>query len=92
MSNYISMKKGYISSKTRDNSKELFEKIWKGFEKQVKELDIDKYLNALSKDKKNKGPLLGLILKRGYGKVFKDFTENNIEFRNWIEEYLKNEL
>ena len=62
MSNYISMKKGYISSKTRDNSKELFEKIWKGFEKQVKELDIDKYLNALSKDKKNKGPLLGLIL------------------------------
>ena len=92
MSNYISMKKGYISSKTRDNSKELFEKIWKGFEKQVKELDIDKYLNALSKDKKNKGPLLGLILNRGYGKVFKDFTENNIEFRNWIEEYFKNEL
>ena len=53
------MKKGYISSKNLDNSRELFKKIWKGFEKQVKELDIDKYLNALSKDKKNKGPLLG---------------------------------
>ena len=92
MSNYVSMKKGYITSETRQNSRELFEKIWEGYADRVKVLDIDTYLNALSKDKKNKGPLLGLILKKGYGKVFKDFTENDEVFREWMIEYFTNEL
>lgn len=92
MSNFVSMKKGYITSEVRQNSRELFEKIWCGYADQVKRLDIDTYLVALSKDKKNKGPLLGLILNKGYGKVFKDFTENDMIFRSWIVEYFTNEL
>lgn len=92
MSNFVSMKKGYITADVRQNSRELFEKIWDGYANQVKSLDVDTYLVALSKDKKNKGPLLGLILNKGYGKVFKDFTENDETFRNWIEEYFSNEL
>ena len=92
MSNFVSMKKGYITSELRQNSRELFEKIWDGYVDKVKGLDIDKYLVALSKDKKNKGPLLGLILNKGYGKVFKDFTKNDLTFRSWMEEYFKNEL
>ena len=92
MSNFVSMKKGYISQDIRQNSRELFEKIWVGYSKKVKALDIDRYLIALSKDKKNKGPLLGLILNKGYGKVFKDFTENNSIFRQWMVEYFTNEL
>ncbi|MFT4683509.1 MAG: 3-dehydroquinate synthase [Flavobacteriales bacterium] len=92
MSNFVSMKKGYITSEVRQNSRELFEKIWFGYTNQVKGLDIDNYLVALSKDKKNKGPLLGLILNKGYGKVFKDFTENDMIFRSWIVEYFANEL
>ena len=92
MSNFISMKKGYITAELRQNSRELFEKIWDGYADQVRILDLDTYLNALSKDKKNKGPLLGLILNKGYGKVFKDFTENDNVFREWIREYFTNEL
>ena len=92
MSNFISMKKGYISFEIRRNSRELFEKIWDGYSNQVKNLNIEKYLNALSKDKKNEGALLGLILNKGYGKVFKDFTKNDAVFREWIEEYFANEL
>jgi len=92
MSNFISMKKGYITSEQRQNSRELFEKIWNGYADQVRILDIDTYLNALSKDKKNKGHLLGLILNKGYGKVFKDFTQNDNVFREWIREYFTNEL
>ena len=92
MSNFVSMKKGYITSEVRQNSRELFEKIWDGYADQVKRLDIDTYIVALSKDKKNKGPLLGLILNKGYGKVFKDFTENDMIFRSWIVEYFTNEL
>jgi 3-dehydroquinate synthase len=92
MSNFVSMKKGYITPEVRQNSRELFQKIWDGYADQVKVLDIDTYLNALSKDKKNKGPLLGLILNKGYGKVFKDFTENDATFRSWMEDYFANEL
>ena len=92
MSNFVSMKKGYITAEVRHNSRELFEKIWYGYVDQVKVLDIDTYLIALSKDKKNKGPLLGLILNKGYGKVFKDFTENDATFRSWMKEYFTNEL
>ncbi len=92
MSNFVSYKKGYINKEIRTFSRELFEKIWKGYENRVKLLDIDTYLNALSKDKKNKGDLLGLILNRGYGKVFKDFTKNDKIFKNWLIEYFNNEL
>ena len=92
MSNFVSMKKGYINAEVRQNSKELFEKIWYGYADKVRGLDIDTFLVALSKDKKNKGPLLGLILNKGYGKVFKDFTTNDSKFRSWIEEYFANEL
>jgi 3-dehydroquinate synthase len=92
MSNYVSMKKGYITADVRKNSREVFEKIWEGYSDQVKVLDIDTFLVALSKDKKNKGPLLGLILNKGYGKVFKDYTENDSQFRSWMEEYFANEL
>lgn len=92
LSNFVSMKKGYISSEIRQNSRELFEKIWEGYSEQVKGLNIDEYLLALSKDKKNKGTLLGLILKKGYGKVFKDFTENDSTFKSWMIEYFTYEL
>ena len=92
MSNFVSMKKGYITSDVRQNSKELLEKIWNGHSDKVKGLDVDKFIEALTKDKKNKGLLLGLILNKGYGKVFKDFTENDMKFRTWIEEYFTNEL
>jgi 3-dehydroquinate synthase len=92
MSNFVSMKKGYLTQDIRQNSKDLFEKIWIGYSEKVKALNIDKYLVALSKDKKNKGPLLGLILNKGYGQVFKDFTENNNVFRQWMVEYFTDEL
>ncbi len=92
MSNFISFKKGYINYTQLKKSRELFEKIWNGYEKYIQNLDLDIFLNALSKDKKNKGNLLGLILNRGYGKVFKDFTKNNQNFRKWMYEYFKHEI
>ena len=36
MSNFISMKKGYITAELRQNSRELFEKIWDGYADQVR--------------------------------------------------------
>lgn len=48
---------------------------------------IEEFLNAMSKDKKNKGNKIGFILTRGPGKVEKVFIENNEWFKNCILEY-----
>ncbi len=48
---------------------------------------IEEFLNAMSKDKKNKGNKIGFILTRGPGKVEKVFIENNEWLKNCIIEY-----
>jgi 3-dehydroquinate synthase len=90
MSNYVSVKKGYISEDVRQNIRGVVEKIWEGYT--IKNLSIDQYLVALSKDKKNVGSKLGLILSKGYGKIFKDLTDSDQTFRGWMEDYFENEL
>jgi 3-dehydroquinate synthase len=48
---------------------------------------IEEFINAMSKDKKNKGNKIGFILTRGPGKVEKVFIENNEWLKNCIIEY-----
>ena len=48
-------------------------------------------INALSKDKKNVGNKLGLILNKGYGKIFKCIIDADEQFATWLSEYLENE-
>jgi 3-dehydroquinate synthetase len=48
-------------------------------------------INALSKDKKNVGNKLGLILNKGYGKIFKSILEVDEKFIAWLSEYFENE-
>ena len=49
--------------------------------------NIFNYLNALSKDKKNKGDKIGCILSKGPGKVDKRYVENNEWLRKTILDY-----
>ena len=91
MSNFISFKKGYIDESVRNNSRVLFEKIWHGYEDKVKGLDIGLFLVALSKDKKNVGNKLGLILNKGYGNIFKTLVDADENFILWLTEYFANE-
>ena len=44
--------------------------------------------NELEKDKKNENGQLGLILTKGWGKMFKDLTSVNDEFVQWINAYI----
>jgi 3-dehydroquinate synthase len=90
MSNYVSVKKGFITEDVRQNIRGVVEKIWEGYT--IKNLSIDQYLVALSKDKKNVGSKLGLILNKGYGKIFKSLTDSDETFRGWMEDYFENEL
>jgi 3-dehydroquinate synthetase len=54
-------------------------------------LDMDKYIDALRKDKKNEDGHLGLILTSGYGHMFKKMVPCDDNFREIIEDYMKGE-
>ena len=90
MANYISVRKNYLSKDIRYEIRELLEKIWNGFN--IKNLDVEKFAEALIKDKKNVGKELRLILCKGYGKVFKTAQKLDDEFISWLSDYFEHEL
>ena len=90
MANFISVKMKILESQIRLEIRELLQKIWQGYD--IKQLDVEKFCSALSKDKKNMGSELRLILCKGYGKVFKAPVKNDERLKNWLLEYFNNEL
>lgn len=90
MANFVSVKLGLIPSSVRESIRELLEQIWRGYD--IRNLPVDKLQVALSKDKKNVGNKLGLILNKGYGKIFKMVLDNDERFTAWMQEYFSNEL
>ena len=90
MANFISVKMGLLNSHVRTEIRELLQEIWKGYD--IKSLDVEKFCGALSKDKKNVGSELRLILCKGYGKVFKTPVKNDEVLKSWLMEYFAKEL
>ena len=87
IANYISMKKGYISISEFTRAHQVFKTIWSGYA--IKNISIQELLKAMEKDKKNENGKLGLILTKGWGKMFKDLTSADEEFVAWLNEYMK---
>lgn len=85
MANYISYKKGYISNADLQRGKKIFRDICYGYS--IDDISIQDLINAMGKDKKNENGKLGLILTKGWGNMFRDFTEPDEIFRNWMQEY-----
>lgn len=90
MANFISAKMGFIPYEIRDEIREVTEDIWEGF--YIDDIDLETFKTALSKDKKNVGKKLGLILNKGYGNIFKNIMEPDESFNKLLEEYFMNEL
>jgi 3-dehydroquinate synthase len=90
MSNYVSVKMGLIDDVVRDEIREITKDISQGYS--LRDIDVSAFINALSKDKKNVGTQLGLILNNGYGKIFKQFVTADEAFVKWIKEYFSNEI
>lgn len=90
MANFVSVKLGFIPEEIKIEMREMLEKIWEGI--YINDISIDKFKLALSKDKKNVGKELCLILNKGYGHIFKATIQMNDEFSSWIEEYFNNEI
>ena len=90
MANFVSTKMGLLRPEIRNEIRELLMKIWEGYN--IKNIDIEKFCNALAKDKKSVGKELRLILCKGYGQVFKAPVKNDLKLKNWISEYFQNEI
>ena len=85
IANFISIKRDFLTKKIREEIKEVLEQIWDGYD--IKSININKYTDALAKDKKNVGKELRLILCKGYGRVFKVPQLNDGKFKSWLKEY-----
>lgn len=85
MANYISVKKGYITQSDFERAHRVFSVIWEGYE--IRNLNLDNLLKAMKKDKKNQDGKLGLILSKGWGTMFRDFTPPDDTFLTWMRSY-----
>ena len=90
MSNFVSAKLGYIPDLVRLEIRELLQQIWEGTD--ISRISVEKYKIALSKDKKNVNRNLGLILNKGYGKIFKELRPMDKQFTEWLAEYFTTQL
>lgn len=90
MANFISVKLGYISENTRAEIREVLKQIWTNFP--INDIDLEKFVSSLRKDKKNVDNELRIILNTGYGKIIKQTMLFDDLFYSWLKEYFSNEL
>jgi 3-dehydroquinate synthase len=87
LANLISVKLNLIDLALRNELREQFEPVWKGFS--VKNVDFERFLGALKRDKKNEGTQIKVILTRGLGDMFKTTLELDDEMLDLMRDYLK---
>ena len=85
LANYISFKKNKINYEQFKMMHNILEKNLPSFK--FNQDNINKYSDALSKDKKNQGNQIGCILSKKPGYVEKVFIENDIWLKESIIEY-----
>jgi len=95
LANIISAEKGLITYELRNRIRKILQNIWSGTPLPI--VSIDKYFKALSKDKKNEGTSIKVILTRGTGEMFKTTLEQNHDNKELIynffnEEWYKKDL
>ncbi len=89
IANYVSSCIGLVDRTFYEEVHEFLSKVYSGTDMSF--LDIETYLDALRKDKKNENGKLGLILTSGYGNMFKHMTPCDESFRQLIEDYFQGE-
>lgn len=90
MANFVSVKLGFISEQVRQEIRSVLMKVWEGTN--LDEVNVENLKNALSKDKKNVGNDLRLILNKGIGNIFVHKMKMDEQFTQWLEEYFATQL
>ncbi len=90
MSNFMSVKYGYMKDKDRQEMRALLKNVWAGYS--IDDIKLKDMEDALRKDKKNENGKLGLILSKGPGETFKTFKDLDVNFSNWLKEFFEKEF
>lgn len=90
LANIISVTLGLIDMDLRNELRGLYEQVWE--QTIVDTLHIPRFFDALSKDKKNEGAQVRVILMRGLGQMFKTTLTLDDAMRLFIGEYFINKL
>lgn len=85
MAHFISRAFGFLTSAQYDGVRPLLRRNFKGFERL--NLPLERFFEAILKDKKNVEQSLSLILTRGPGNVFRDRIPFDEKFRALCREY-----
>lgn len=91
IANYIAVQYGILNNDTRNQIKQITSKIYEGIDL-MEDFSFDKFCTALSRDKKNVGKQLGIILIRDIGKAEKMIFDFDEEFTGYLNEYFINKL
>lgn len=87
IANYLSARLGYISEGLRMDIRELL--AWNWGTTLLKGIDVGKFQAALSKDKKNVGSEIRVILTRGLGQMFKTTLVLDEQASGWLRTYFQ---
>jgi 3-dehydroquinate synthase len=86
IANGISAKLGLITEDERLRIRPILEKNWGDI--RLDKVTVDNMLEALSKDKKNVGNQINVILTRGLGDMFKSPLDVTDDTRQWLSDIL----
>ncbi|OVE74300.1 hypothetical protein BVX94_00755 [bacterium B17] len=86
MANTISVKEGLLDEATRLRIRQIAKIIWD--DTNIDPIDVDRFIAALRRDKKNEGKDIKVILTRGLGDTFK----TDLKFTNEIQELISSYL
>lgn len=90
LANIISARKGLIDIRLRNQIRPILQEI--SCITPIPSLDIDSYLRALKRDKKNIGSEIKVILTRGLGEMFKTTLDLDNEINLLIKEFFEKQL
>jgi 3-dehydroquinate synthase len=90
IANFVSVKCGYIGEEIRKDILSLLVKIWHGIP--ITDISLDRFFNALARDKKSVGTELRLILNKGFGNIVKVPMKIDDRFIAWISEYFETQI
>lgn len=85
MANYVAVRMGMQSEATRERIRRVAKRYWDS--EDLKGMETEIFLNALRRDKKNKGQKLGLILCRDFGDAKKHMIDADEDFCRILHDY-----
>jgi 3-dehydroquinate synthase len=87
LANFVSVKLGWLDPEERRRARTVLATIWDGIP--LGTIDLGSYESALRKDKKNADGKLGLVLTRGFGRMFKMLVPLDDQFSSWLAEWFE---